>query len=65
MRRFLGEQLMRFVARSQLHDFVADAQRAYLQLSKVLIGGCVGGGALGETEKQEREDLHSSLLPKP
>lgn len=65
MRRFLGQQLMRFVARAQLHDFVADPQRAYLKLSEVLVGGSVAGGALAENEKQEREDLHSSLLPKP
>jgi hypothetical protein len=45
MRRFLGKQLMRFIARAQLHDFVADAQRAYLQLTEVLIGRRIAGGA--------------------
>lgn len=64
VRRFLGQQRMRFVARTQLHYFVADAQRAYLKLSEVLIGGRIAGGALVKSEKQEREDLHSSLLPK-
>jgi hypothetical protein len=58
MCRFLGQQLMRFVARTKLHDFVTNAQRAYLQLSEVLIGRRVARGALGENEKQQREDLH-------
>ena len=60
MLRLFGEELMGLVPLLELHRFVADAQRAHLELAEVFVGRRVRNGKLGEKD-EARE--HVRLYP--
>ena len=60
MLRLFGEELMRLVPLLELHRFVADAQRAHLELPEAFVGRRVRDGKLREDDDARK---HIRLYP--
>ena len=61
MLRLFGEELMRLVPLLELHRFVANAQRAHLELSEVFVGRRARDGKLREQDDARK---HVRLYPR-